>query len=114
MCLRGGFPALKKSVQTPGESLGLFQGAQEEKPMGGGTGGESSAQGCREGLSPRVYKPDNHCQLPVNRGVITLNKGVWQNQSSSQRTREPITNYCFHCRTAGPVTTEGFALGARP
>lgn len=35
-------PLLKKGVQTKQESLRLFWGAQGERPVGGGTGGEGS------------------------------------------------------------------------
>lgn len=76
------------------------EGAPEEGPMGGATGGKGSASikdcttistragggGC---LSLEVYEADNHCQLPVNRVFITSNMGIGQTLSLHRESRSP-------------------------
>lgn len=70
-----GLPLLKDGVQTQGEGLRFFWGAQEKRQMGGGAGGggsgsveklQPSHQEREEGSVTGACKPDNHGQLPVN------------------------------------------------
>lgn len=83
------FPFLRKCVQTPGECLGSFWGGgsrgktnglevQEEKVLVHERTVHPSHQEWRNGALCHwgVYKPDNHCQPPVTRVFIALNKCV--------------------------------------
>lgn len=57
------------------------------------------------GLSPGLCKPDGRCQLPANRVVVTLNKGVWQNQSPHREPKSPsqITAFVVEEQTRSPL-----------